>query len=430
MNEFTSFPLEDKDAFTQKLVTYGSLFDTFCILNSCNYYSSHTTNNTAHHDYDLIGGFGVKRVFPFSNNDTFNKLFNFHQENKDWILGYFGYDLKNEIENLFSENPYRADFPDCFFFIPEILVLVKGKEVFIRGEDTHIFKKIMDSRVPSIHHTSCVFQSYLNKEQYVATIETIRNHIIEGDAYELNFCQEFFAEKAEMNPYKVYLEITERYPNPFSIFMKIKEKFILSASMERFLKKERDRLISQPIKGTIKRSLDFEENNVLMRSLAENEKERAENVMIVDLVRNDLSKSSILGSVKVDELCGVYPFTNVNQMISTVSSNIKPDCKFTDAIKNAFPMGSMTGAPKIMAMQLIEKYEHFRRGAFSGAAGYITPDADFDFNVLIRNIFYNASESYISVPVGSAITYDSIAEKEYDECLLKIQGLISLLNKA
>jgi para-aminobenzoate synthetase component 1 len=159
----------------------------------------------------------------------------------------------------------------------------------------------------------------------------------------------------------------------------------------------------------------------------QSEKEKAENLMIVDLVRNDLARSSKTGSVKVEELFGIYSFSQVHQMISTVSSQIKETTSAVEAIKNAFPMGSMTGAPKVMAMELIEKYENTKRGLYSGAIGYFAPNSDFDFNVVIRSIQYNESKQYLNFEVGSAITYDSDANLEYEECLLKAQAMMKAL---
>jgi para-aminobenzoate synthetase component I len=193
------------------------------------------------------------------------------------------------------------------------------------------------------------------------------------------------------------------------------------------LKKEGNRLISQPIKGTIRRGENEAEDQLLRQQLRNDEKELAENMMIVDLVRNDLARSARTGSVKVEEMFGIYAFRQVHQMISTVTAQLKEAIPFTEAIRQAFPMGSMTGAPKIRAMELIDQYEQSRRGLFSGAVGYITPEGDFDFNVVIRSILYNAANHYLSFHVGSAITYDSVPEKEYEECLLKAQAIFRAL---
>ena len=157
------------------------------------------------------------------------------------------------------------------------------------------------------------------------------------------------------------------------------------------------------------------------------EKERAENVMIVDLVRNDFARSAIPGTVKVDELFGIYEFENIIQMISTVSATCRKDIHPLEALKNAFPMGSMTGAPKIRAMQLIEDFEVSKRGVYSGALGYIDTNGNYDFNVLIRTLLYDADKKYLSLHVGGAITYDSIPEKEWYESELKAKSILNFL---
>jgi para-aminobenzoate synthetase component 1 len=243
----------------------------------------------------------------------------------------------------------------------------------------------------------------------------------------MNFCQEFFVENLEINPLETYSKLIEISPTPFSVFYKNENKYLISASPERFLKKIGTKIISQPIKGTIKRGENAEIDLQLRTQLECDEKERSENIMIVDLVRNDLSKTAKQASVKVEELCGIYSFKQVHQMISTISSEIDQETHFVDVIKSMFPMGSMTGAPKIEAMKLIEKFEKTKRGLYSGAVGYINPQGDFDFNVVIRSILYNLDKKYLSFSVGSAITAKSIAESEYDECLLKTEAIKKVL---
>jgi para-aminobenzoate synthetase component 1 len=214
---------------------------------------------------------------------------------------------------------------------------------------------------------------------------------------------------------------------PFSVYLKQQPRYVLGASPERFLKKTSNRLVSQPIKGTIRRGRTTTEDEALKLALRNSEKEQAENLMIVDLVRNDLARSAETGSVQVDELFGIYSFQQVHQMISTVSATARADASLAEILGNAFPMGSMTGAPKIRAMQRIDELEATRRGVFSGAIGYITPDGDADFSVVIRSVLYNATDQYASFMVGSAITYDADPEQEYAECLLKASAMRSVL---
>ncbi|PID89409.1 MAG: hypothetical protein CSB01_02115 [Bacteroidia bacterium] len=249
-----------------------------------------------------------------------------------------------------------------------------------------------------------------------------------GDIYEINFCQEFFAEQVCINPEQLYNHLKKVSPTPYGCFYKTRNHYLLSASPERFIKKKGTKLISQPIKGTAKRGANKEEDDTIKHHLFTDAKERAENIMIVDLVRNDLSHTATKGSVKVEELCGIYSFPQVHQMISTVVANLRNDIHFVEAIKQCFPMGSMTGAPKIRAMKLIEQYESTKRGLYSGAVGYITPQGDFDFNVVIRSILYNATNKYLSFMVGGAITMQSNPEKEYEECLLKAKAIRKTLS--
>jgi para-aminobenzoate synthetase component 1 len=242
---------------------------------------------------------------------------------------------------------------------------------------------------------------------------------------------EFFAENAFVDPLSIYQKLSSTSPNPFSALYKLDDKWLICASPERFLKREGNKILSQPIKGTSSRFLqNINKDEKSRHDLFVSEKDRSENVMVVDLVRNDLARICKEGTVKVDELFGIYSFPQVHQMISTVSGELKEEISFTEIIKATFPMGSMTGAPKRRVLELIDKYERSGRGIFSGAVGYITPEGDlpgrqagFDFNVVIRSIMYNGFEKYLSFMAGSGITFYSDAEKEYEECLLKAAAM-------
>jgi len=269
----------------------------------------------------------------------------------------------------------------------------------------------------------------MSLKQYLEKVKTIKHHIVEGDIYELNLCMEYYSDETHLSPLSCYWKLNQTSPMPFSVLQKIQEKYLLCASPERFIKKQGSQLISQPIKGTIRRVSNDQEDQILKHQLRYDEKELAENMMIVDLVRNDLARSAEPGSVKVEEMFGIYSFKYLHHMISTITSQLRTEVDPVDAIKFAFPMGSMTGTPKIKAMELIDHYEHSKRGIYSGAAGYFTPEGDFDFNVIIRSLMYDPINSILSFQVGSAITSDSIAEKEYQECLLKAQAITQVLNQ-
>ncbi|MGV3588638.1 MAG: anthranilate synthase component I family protein [Adhaeribacter sp.] len=350
---------------------------------------------------------------------------------EDILYGFLGYDLKNQVEKLSSRNPDFLGFPLIYFFKPEITISLKPGGFTItsnQANPTQILTEILNFQInATASPNNFTIQNRTSWAEYLNQVKAIQNNILEGDIYELNYCVEFFALDAVINPLNTFWALNQASPTPFAGYFKLHDKYLLCASPERSLKKEGSKLISQPIKGTIRRSSNPEEDEQLREQLRTSEKEISENMMIMDLVRNDLAKSSSIGSVKVEEMFGIYGFKHLYQMITTVTSTIRPDCSVPEAIKNAFPMGSMTGAPKIRAMELIDQYETTRRGLFSGSLGYIKPNGDFDFNVVIRSLQYNANTKYLSYMVGSAITYDSVPEQEYEECLLKTRAIINLL---
>ncbi len=407
--------------FKRKALHWANQFEVCCFLDSNEYKDAYSV-------YDFIIAADVYDELHCSTGNGFDQLKTFYAKHKQWVFGYFSYDLKNEIEDLQSNNPDGLNFPDLYFFVPKYLIAFKdGKAEIILG-DQSILGEIESFSFDYKKQSKAVqISQRLSKDQYIAKVEALRNHIHRGDIYEINFCQEFFAENAEINPVHTFEALNQISPTPFAGYFKVYGQYILSATPERFLCKRGSKLTSQPIKGTAKRSSDPEEDNAIKLQLRNNIKEQAENVMIVDLVRHDLTKSAVKGSVKVDELFGIYSFPQVHQMISTVSCELNPEIHFIDAIKNTFPMGSMTGAPKVKAMKLIEEYEVTKRGIYSGSFGCISPDGDFDFNVVIRSILYNAESNYLSFQVGGAITYESNAISEYEECLLKASAILKVL---
>ncbi|RED45524.1 para-aminobenzoate synthetase component 1 [Winogradskyella eximia] len=364
--------------------------------------------------------------------DAFERLKEYQTSVKDWIFGYLTYDLKNTTERLKSENFDGLDFPDLYFFQPKKLFLFKDNQVEIQ------YLKMVDDEIEDdlLSINSCVSPSAvetsqnpikiklrIHKDEYFEKVTKMLNHIHRGDIYEANFCQEFYAEDSEINPIETFKKLNEISKPPFASFLKFEDKYMMSASPERYIKKNETTVISQPIKGTAKRSKNKTEDLKLIEDLLKDPKERSENVMIVDLVRNDLSHTATKGSVEVKELCKVYSFLQVHQMISTVQSKVAPETNAVDIIKSTFPMGSMTGVPKISAMTIIENLEETKRGLYSGTVGYFTPKGDFDFNVIIRSILYNATKKYISYSVGGAITSKSDPLKEYEECLIKAKAM-------
>ncbi|OFX36160.1 MAG: hypothetical protein A2X08_03185 [Bacteroidetes bacterium GWA2_32_17] len=435
MRKSIEIHIENVSEFQNKLILFSQTLSVSCILNSNDYYKK---NNNSHnyHSYNLLVALGSIDELVFSKNkEPFNSLFEFYNKQPDWVFGHFNYDLKYSIENLKSENQDLIGFEEMFFFKPRYVIELNDNKIkvwFTKIDNESSVKQLINNIQNVKFSNENILQSKLksriSKEEYIDNVELIKKHIQLGDIYEMNFCQEFFNENVKVNPATLYIKLCEISPVPFSCFYKVGNKFLCGASPERFLKKVGSKIISQPIKGTSKKGRSKIENSVIAKELFSNEKERSENIMIVDLVRNDLSRTAKKQSVKVEELCGIYEFPQVFQMVSTVTSELSDNHNFTDVIKNAFPMGSMTGAPKIRAMELIEKYEKTKRGLYSGSVGYVTPSQDFDFNVVIRSFQYNAETKYLSFITGGAITIKSYPEKEYEECLIKAKGLLEVLN--
>ncbi|MEJ8816588.1 anthranilate synthase component I family protein [Lacibacter sp. H407] len=385
------------------------------------------------HSYECLAGCGVITSVKANAGNAFESLQTFLDRQNDWCFGHFGYDLKNETEQLTSAHENKIGFADLYFFVPQYVFQLSETTLRIGTlQDDHvaIYDAICNEKMEMAEkEAAIVFQERVSKADYINSINRIKEHILRGDCYELNYCMEFFAEQSMIDPLRVYQSLTAISPNPFSAFYKVDSSYLLCASPERFLRKQGTQLLSQPIKGTVKRNVDDAvADAVLKEQLHSSKKDRSENVMVVDLVRNDLSRVCKEGTVNVDELFEVYSFPQVHQMISSIVGEVKEELNFTDIIRATFPMGSMTGAPKRKVMELIGQYEQSRRGIFSGAVGYIAPDGDFDFNVVIRSILYNEASNYLSYMVGSGITFYSDAENEYEECLLKADAIRSVLS--
>lgn len=359
---------------------------------------------------------GKRKVFEMNPWDALKR---FRQKNKGWLFGYLGYDLKNYIEKLTSGNEVHARIPDMYFMQPEILLKVgNGQIETITGNHSGTVAGATMNN-PGIDFEIQDIIPALNKQEYVNKIHEIKHLIKEGNFYELNFSYPLTGIfKGE--PYELYVQMSHVNPVPFGAFLRFQDVCICCLSPERFLKKTGKYILSEPIKGTTERGVNEDEDQLQIMELM-NEKNRAENLMIVDLVRHDLSTVSQTGSVHVTKLFDVQSFGTVHQLISSVESIIKDGTDAVDTIKSCFPMGSMTGAPKIEVMRRIEDLENYRRGIYSGAIGYFTPDDDFDFNVVIRTaIVQNEKLIY---PVGGAITSDSDPEKEWKETIIKAKNL-------
>ena len=377
-------------------------------IDSENEFMSFCFSNGYKNGFENSISYGIRDEYIIENQNDLINLDAFINKHPT-LSSFISYNLKDLFYPLESSNPSPFNIPLGLFIAPK----------------TQHYLKQLDINVDQIILPGLSFSSETSKEKYINTVKTIQERIKNGDVYEVNYCIEFKAElKQSIEPLDIYFKLNSISPMPFSCFFKWKEFTIISASPERFLKNEGDLLQSSPIKGTAKRNLTNSQlDQAIKKALLNSEKERAENLMIVDLVRNDLNRICNIGSVVVDELFKIDSFPQVHQMISTISGTKKEGVEFTDILKSTFPMGSMTGAPKLMAMKLIEHYEQSSRSAFSGSIGRHI-DNSFDYNVLIRSIFYNTKTNQISFQVGSAITLDSDPEAEYEECLLKAKAII------
>jgi para-aminobenzoate synthetase component 1 len=444
---FTTFPVDNIELCKQQLLNWANRFGSCCFLDNNGY-------DLPGHLLECIAGVGCLAALRTRAGNAFTALHDFHTLHGDWIFGHLGYDLGSELEVLKTRLPDPAGFPDLFFFVPRYVFLLspEGLRIGTRGEPVDTVwneirgmpdagaappvsgepgaPRIPDTMVPPVSGEPGTpssstgktpgLKTRFSKSAYLEAVAQLQRHIMRGDCYEITFCQEFFIEGISLDPLSVYRRLTALSPNPSSAYYAFEGFYLLCSSPERYLQHQGGRLLSQPIKGTARRwpedpVRDLQQKEALFTSA----KERSENVMIVDLVRNDLSRVCAEGSVQVDELWGVYAFPQVFQLISSVSGVLEPKHTWIDALKATFPMGSMTGAPKKRAMELIGEYERTKRGIYSGAVGYIDPQGNFDFNVVIRSILYNASNGYLSFPTGSAITAASDPAMEYVECLLK-----------
>lgn len=428
MRTIISENIDNPVALKKQLLDWSQQFREVVFLDSNDYGQKYST-------YDCVLAVDAFTSIKTDYHNAFEDLRQYQQQTKDWLFGYLSYDLKNDTEALHSNNFDGLEFSDLFFFQPKKLFLLKGNRLelhYLRMCDDEMesdLKEIKQSAGFITLGSRVTIKQRISKESYLSKVGRMLEHIHRGDIYEANFCMEFYAEDAEIDTLETYHKLNNISHPPFAAYFKNKDHYLLCASPERYLRKEGDKVISQPIKGTAKRFEDEVLDRKSKEDLAVNPKERSENIMIVDLVRNDLSRTASKGSVDVEELCGIYSFEQVHQMVSTVVSKVEGTISPVEILRTTFPMGSMTGAPKISAMKIIEELEETKRGLYSGAVGYFTPDNDFDFNVVIRSILYNAQNKYLSFSVGSAITSQASPEQEYEECLLKARAMFEVLQQ-
>ncbi|MCB0396354.1 MAG: anthranilate synthase component I family protein [Flavobacteriales bacterium] len=386
--------------------------------------------------FDALAAIGSTTSFSCSyaeKEGALEKLDAFQQQHRDWMFGFLSYDVKDSIEDGSNIHQPHPPVPLIHFFIPTWLIRIQGTDVEIGVAENstaasaeEVFDQISRTEpLQSSWPENMRMQCRMPRDTYRKQAETIIDHIRRGDIYEMNFCQEFYNEHMQLDAPAAFLHLSEHAPSPFSAYYKTGDLHVLSSSPERYLKREGEMLISQPMKGTIRKGKDKAEDNELIDVLRLSRKEQSENVMIVDLVRNDLSRIQGAVNVKVDELFGIQSFPRVHQMVSTISATLNETVSLGECIRATFPMGSMTGAPKIRAMELIDRYEATGRGLYSGALGYVDPEGNFDFNVMIRTLLYHADSGYTSLSTGSALTIQANIETEYEECLLKASSVLN-----
>lgn len=401
------------------MLNWLSRFNIFCFLDDHQY-------AMPGHAQECIAGVGVAEVMTVTSS-YIPSIHNFTTQHQDWIFGHLGYALKSETEQV-SGGPYDpVEFEPAFLYVPRWVLRLDADALHIGSlEQDHadVWKEILSARRQSIPEKPVQLVPALTREAYIQKVRQLQEHILRGDCYEVNFCQAFSSSPAKIDPLRVFMNLAQVSPNPFAAFYRVQDKFLMCASPERFVQRVGNKIISQPIKGTIARDLkSTEADEDQQRQLLSSRKEKAENVMVVDLVRNDLSRVCKEGSVRVSELFGIYPFPQVHQMISTIEGELKEGIAFADIIKACFPMGSMTGAPKKRVLELIDNYETVGRGLFSGSVGYISPEGNFDFNVVIRSLLYHQQKEYLTYLVGSGITFYADAEHEYAECMIKAEAM-------
>lgn len=418
-----SFPVSDHFTWFQQLLAWTQQQSHFIWLES-----NVEAVKDSYTTYDWLIGADIHQQWNVAEIQKIKK------EKPDWYFGYFSYDYKNQIHGLTSYNAKSVAVPNAFFFQPKKVVYLQKGQLFFSyleeiQQEIEVDYVILTKGMHPLKSTekSSLKITSIGKETYLKAVQKVQQHIQRGDIYETNYCMEFVAKDANINPWQVFQELNRISKAPMSVFAKMGEQFLLCASPERYLKRTGNQLISQPIKGTAKRGKTNEEDEKLKTALRNDPKEQMENVMIVDMVRNDLSRLAVKNSVKVQELFGIYTFEQVHQMISTIVAEVNKETHWLDIIHATFPMGSMTGAPKISAMKITEALETFQRGWYSGTFGYITPTGDFDFNVVIRSIQHDAAKKIVSFGVGSAITIQANPELEYEECLLKAKAMLQIL---
>ncbi len=356
-------------------------------------------------------------------------------------IGYFGYDLARRLEKLPTLAADAENIPDLVVGIYDWALIVDHRErrtwLVSAGRDP-----ATAARWPHLRHAFGQIQtigwprpgfsvdgetvSNMDRGIYEQAFQRIQHYIREGDCYQVNLAQRFSA-PCQGAPWTAYETLRHINPAPFSAFLNFPGVQVLSSSPERFLKANGGRVETKPIKGTRPRSPNPEEDMYSIQALQESAKDRAENLMIVDLLRNDLGKNCLPGSVHVPELFAVESYATVHHLVSTVRGKLQPGHHALDLLRDCFPGGSITGAPKIRSMEIIEELEPNRRGVYCGAIAYVGFDGNMDSNIAIRTLVH--SDGSIRFWAGGGIVADSEMEREYQECFHKAAAMLTLLEQ-
>lgn len=405
-----TFKSEDIKTLKEKVLHFVQESSAFSILDNHQY-------EIAPSRFELLAGVNVFQTLNFENIDN----------TQDWVMGQFDF----EFQPKYPQAEYYTSF------VPEtVIYIAKNSTVLIissyRNPQETLTAILSQNEKEKEYESKARTQAKpvfeIDEHNYIKTVNQIRQDIFEGTYYELNYCVPFVYEVSQLNPLDLYLQQSQINPAPMSGFYRFQNQYIMCSSPERFLSKVDNIIRTQPIKGTSPKSADEEEDLKHKTAMKNSIKERAEHIMIVDLSRNDLAKCSRINTVSVPELFGIYSFPFVHQMISTIQGELLPGLTFSQIWSNTYPMGSMTGAPKNIVVQHIQKYEVQQRKAYSGSLFYKMPNGDFDSNVVIRSFEYDADLQQLAFKVGSAITYDSIADQEWLELQWKSKSMLSFFD--
>lgn len=414
--------ITDSADIKQKMLHWAQSSSIFCFLDSAGYQQPHGR-------YECLLAVGAAAVCS-SENSSLDQLSSF-VTNAPWVFGHFSYEAKNLLYPAKTQKGKDyLQFPLFYFFKPQHVLALTHEGLHIYGSGAaDVFAQVMATQPVLLTGSPPVTAHPLQtKEVYLQTVKALQNHIHRGDCYEINYCQQYLAHDVTLQPLHCFTQLVQQSPTPFAALYRTNNCHLISCSPERFLKREEDHIWSQPMKGTAVRDVTNPYTDEAQKAaLQASEKDKAENVMVVDMVRNDLSRICIPGSVAVEDLFGVYSFPKVHQMVSTVKGKLQPGTSFKEIIEATFPMGSMTGAPKHRVMELIDQYEPAPRGLFSGTIGYLRHN-DFDFNVVIRSILYNSALRKLSYGIGSGITAYSNPDSEWEECMIKGAAIRSVLS--